>query len=34
MTPGEVFAACLVAIAVHDIINACVRYLAERRSDD
>ena len=31
MTPGEVFAACLVAIAVHDIIGACVKYLAERK---
>ena len=30
MTPGEVFAACLVAIAVHDIINAVVKYLGEK----
>ena len=33
MTPGEVFAACLVAIAVHDIIEACVKYLSERKEE-
>lgn len=30
MTPGEVFAACLVAIALHDIITAFVKYLDEK----